>query len=67
MRPFSDCVAESNPGCLRGEGIPFGSLDLGYDDMREGGNNARGGRAISSDSDSFSMRIVPVVQTGTWI
>ena len=34
-----------------GQGIPFGSLDLGYDDMRKGGNNASGGSAISSDSD----------------
>ena len=34
-----------------GQGIPFGSLDLGYDDMRKGGNNASGGRATSSDSD----------------
>ena len=34
-----------------GQGIPFGSLDLGYDDMRKGGNSACGGSAISSDSD----------------
>ena len=33
-----------------GQGIPYGRLFLGYDDMRDEGNNAQGGYGPSSDS-----------------